>query len=250
MSQRFRALVFVLLTAGVAIASFTVVRSVRTLGQASMRKPFTAVIVEKQYPADSEQPTRTEVYLRAFRSDGSQVTIRRGESPHGEWKEVRRILDLTGGKRVSVDQFTESLTTIPLSAGGVSFYRSWPKSECSGRPELPQSTLLGYEVRKVKKDLGSGTQLELLMAPALDCFELEEHWTFDPAGGPKYRGTRQALYVIEGEPPAALFAIPATYVERAPSQVAAEFVRRFPEHQPPFSNETAQRGDEGYRTHR
>ena len=250
MSRKLRVLVFVLLTAGAAIASFTVVRSFRLLGEAPTRKPFTAVMVEKQYPGESDQPTRTEVYLRAFRSDGSRVTVRRRESPRHEWKEVRAILDLTGGKRVSVDQFTESLTTIPLSAGGVSFYRSWPKSECTGRPELPQSTVLGYEARKVQKQLGGGTRLELQMAPALDCFELEENWTFDPPGGPKYRGTRQALYVIEGEPPPALFEIPASYVERAPSQVAAEFVRRFPEHQPPFSDETAQRGDDMYRAHR
>jgi hypothetical protein len=250
MNRKFRLVIFVLLSVATAIASFTFVRSLSMHGQASTRKPFTAVLVEKQYPNDSEQPTRTEVYLRAFRADGSQVTVKRGQSPHQEWKETKTIMDLPGSKRVAVDQFTESFTTYPLTAGDVGHYRSWPKSECTSRPELPQSTLLGYEVRKVQKQLGSGTHLELLMAPALDCFELQEAWSVGPAAGPKHRVTRQALYVIEGEPPAALFEIPAGYAERAPSEVSAEFVRRFPEHQPPFSSETAQGMDEVYQGHR
>jgi hypothetical protein len=88
------------------------------------------------------------------------------------------------------------------------------------------------------------------MAPALGCFELQEIWTLGPADGPKHRLTRQAVYVMEGDPPPTLFEIPATYPERAPSEVAAEFVRRFPEHQPPFSSETAHAMDEVYRAHR
>jgi hypothetical protein len=248
MNRKFRPGVIVLLTAVAAIASFTVARSLPVYAQT--RKPFTAVMVEKQYPGDSEQPTRTDVYLRAFRGDGSQVTVKRGQSPRQEWKETKAILDLTGRKRVSVDQFTESLTTYPLTAGDVTYYSSWPKSECTGRPQLPQSTLLGYEVRKVEKQLGSGTHLELLMAPALNCFELQETLTLGSAGAPNHRITRQALYVIEGEPPAALFEIPASYTERAPSEVAAEFVRRYPEHKPPFSDEAARGMDEAYQAHR
>ena len=249
MNRKFRPVIFVLLTAGAAMASFTVARSLRMLGQGPTRKPFTAVMVEKQYPGESDQPTRTEVYLRAFRADGSQVTVKRGQSPHQEWKETKTILDLSGRKRVAVDQFTGSMTTYPLTEGGVGFYESWPKSECTGRPNLPRSTLLGYEVRKVQKELGAGTLLELLMAPALDCFEVQENWSVGPGNGPKHRVTRQALYVIEGDPPAALFEIPATYVERAPSEVAAEFARRYPEQQL-FSHETAQAMDEAYQAHR
>ncbi|MBZ5516513.1 MAG: hypothetical protein LAN62_17020 [Acidobacteriia bacterium] len=250
MDRKLRPTVVVLFTAVAAVGSFTVVKRLRMLAQAPARKPFTAVMVEKQYAGDSSQASRAEVYLRAFRSDGSQVTVQQGQSPRQEWKESKVVLDLTGKKRVTVDQFTESLTTYRLTDGDVSYYRSWPNSECSGRPELGQSTLLGYEVRKVEKQLGGETHLQLLMAPALGCFELQETYTVGPGGTRSYRVTREALYVIEGEPPPGLFEIPASYAERAPSEVSAEFVRRYPEHKPPFSDETAQGMDEVYQAHR
>jgi len=242
MSRKLRAIVFVLLTAAAAILSFAAVRSLRVLGQAPARRPFTAVMVEKHYRADSAEPTFTYVYLRAFRSDGSDVTVRRGYRPPLEGKEIRWFFDLTGGKTVTVDGYTDSVTTSPMSERDVRFHGSWPKSECTGRTDLPRSTVLGYQAVKVQEQLAGGMVLDLLMAPALDCFALEEHWNFAPGA----KGTRQALYVVEGEPAPALFGIPATYVERLPSEVAAEFARRYPELGPPYTDETARRGDEKY----
>jgi hypothetical protein len=226
-----------------------VTKSVRLRAQMVTRRPFTAVIVEKEYRGDSNEPSRTYVYLRAFKADGSQVTVKGGRSPDksGGWKQTRGIVDLTSRRAVTVDEFTESLIGYPLSDGDTTFYRSWPKSECTGHPELERSTYLGYEVRKAEKELGEGTHLELLMAPALDCFALQESWTLPPADGVKHRASREAVYIMEGEPAAALFNIPTTYVERTPSQVAAEFARRYPEHGPPFPGKTSQLLDNTYR---
>jgi hypothetical protein len=250
MHRRAKLLSFVLLTAAAAVASFTLTRNVRLRGQEPTRKPFTAVMVERQYHGDAAEPTRTEVYLRAFRSDGSQATVKQGLSPHKESKETKVILDLSGRQRVTVDQLTESRTTYPLSDSDLSHYRAWPKNECTGKAGLERSTLLGYEVRKVEKDMpDGGTHLDLWMAPILDCFELQEDWAVGAPGETRVRVTRQAVYIIEGEPAATLFDIPPAYVERAPSEVRAEFMRRYPEGQL-FSHDTAQAMDDVYLAHR
>jgi len=246
-----RAVLFALLTFVVAAAAFALARpfAARAHAQQVSRTPFTAFMVENQYPAGQLQPDRTEHYLRAVKSDGTEVTIWMRQSPRQEWMQPKVILDLPNGTRISVDPFTESLTTYPLSKDTVAFYQSWPKSECTDQRKLERSNWLGYDVRKVHKDLagppGTRSSLELLEAVALGCFALQENWTLGSKEAVEPKIIRQAQFVTMGEPDQALFGVPTSYVERPPSQVFAEYLRRYPESHP-LPTGSDQAADEAY----
>jgi len=88
----------------------------------------------------------------------------------------------------------------------------------------------------VYKDLpgprGTRTSLELLEAVALGCFALQENWTLSSKEAVERKIIRQAQFVTKGEPDQSLFSVPTSYVERPPSQVFAEYLRRYPESHP------------------
>jgi hypothetical protein len=67
-------------------------------------------------------------------------------------------------------------------------------------------------------------------------------------GKPGPKTTRETVSLIPGEPQSSLFAIPANYVERSPSQVADEFERRFARR--PFKESVLQRAEETYHNRR
>src|SRR5436190_19943460 len=102
-------------------------------------------------------------------------------APTAAYQPSTKFRTRSNGTRISVDPFTESLATYPLSKDTVAFYQSWPKSECTDQTKLERSNWLGYDVRKVYKDLpgprGTRTSLELLEAVALGCFALQDNWT-------------------------------------------------------------------------
>jgi len=242
-------ILFAALSAAVGVGSFILTQSVKVKAQRNDRKPFTVIMVENQYNGDEKQPVHTHYYLFAVRGDGTQVQTSWVQSPRGKWMQPKTIVDFSAKKLVSVVPFAESLSTLPLSEGVTSWYPSQPRKECTADPNLERSTLLDYEVRKVHKQfLGppeSEISVDFFMAPALDCFALREEATIGPAAAPRTRMTRQPLFVLEGKPAPSLFEIPSDYVERSPSEVAAEFERRYPE-QPMLSDHGRQVLDEVY----
>ena len=100
MCGKARAVLFALLTFVVAAAAFVLARAfaARAHAQQISRTPFTAFMVEKQYPAGQLQPDRTEHYLRAVKGDGTEVTIWMRQSPRQEWMQPKVILDLPNGR--------------------------------------------------------------------------------------------------------------------------------------------------------
>jgi hypothetical protein len=86
-------------------------------------------------------------------------------------------------------------------------------------------------------------ELEVWLAPHLNCFALEE--TIRSNG--KVVTKRESLFLIPGEPPDYLFQIPPNYTERSPAQVFAEFARRFPGRKAAPS-ETSSKLDDVYRS--
>ena len=105
-----------------------------------------------------------------------------------------------------------------------------------------KSRMLGYEVVRVEEDMPAlGSHYDAWLAPALDCFALRETVTRHKA-----YSVADTLTIIKGNPSPALFAIPAYYTERSPSEVGAEFARRFPERPPVFPASTAAKLDQAY----
>lgn len=65
-----------------------------------------------------------------------------------------------------------------------------------------------------------------------------------PSGNPVAKTTVETLFVIEGEPQPALFEWPPGYKERAPSELADEYARRFGVR--PFSDQGLRGAEEKY----
>lgn len=192
-------------------------------------RPFTAFLVEQKLSAEGKLPTQdwpdVEYTTFARRSDGSSVTVFKRRNPNGDWVWSRRITDLAAGKELTVDPMTESVTTYPLPARNLESSRMKPQ-RCSqdSNPELGR--MAGYDTEKVHRQIPApeGSEHDFWMAPSLDCFPLNQKTKF--ADG--YVNDRHAIFVLEGEPSPALFQVPGSYAERSPSQVFAEYAKRFP----------------------
>ena len=92
--------------------------------------------------------------------------------------------------------------------------------------------MLGYQVRKVVKDSLSTSdrkvRFEAWLAPALNCDPLKTvNWGARNDGPFFMLEEIVVTSVTPGDPDAALFEIPANYVERSPGEVQAEYARRY-----------------------
>lgn len=218
--------------------------------------PYTSVLLEKRYDQEGNEVWR-EYITYAVRSDGSSVERRYRQLPDSQSSESRGITDLQRGVYVAVNSATQSTITRPLGRHGVEFYRSQATNCLSqgGAPTGEIRYMLGYEAYQVREEKTSGGETiryDQWMAPALvGCGPLGSEASRGPAGGPlSWRGQlREAVSVIEGEPAESLFAIPTSYTERSPSEVFAEYERRFPTARRPVSRATADMLDRVYRSH-
>jgi hypothetical protein len=237
----------------VGVVSYWASRAVTVRAQRVEWTPFTAAIVERSYSGTSTEPAKIENYVYARRRDGSWVRdTKRQVMPHGGWGDMRVVEDYARGTRTTVDPGTESLITYPYPPNWVARLSAVPTS-CSTDPNAQHETVLGYDTvivqRNVPGPVGDQRRATYWRAPALNCFALKEEMILRCETCPGARNTREALLVSEGDPSSALFEIPANYVERTPSQVFAEFGRRFPE-KGQSNPETDQRLDEAYQSFR
>lgn len=237
-----------LATALVAAVSFFSALPKAVKSEELSQKAFTVAIVENQFDLQGRE-VYSEYVLGAVRSDGSEVRVSRRKLPDGQWFQPKWVLDLSLRKRVSVEPATGSILTYPLSDKAVAEYRA-PRASCGKISLAEPSQLLGQRVVHMREDAAPDSYVDRWLAPALNCFPLRETFTFT-SGPPTAtrRIVRQALFLIPGEPARSLFQIPASYVERSPSEMAAEFARRFPGHDA-MSTKSAQRLDDIYRTAR
>jgi hypothetical protein len=115
--------------------------------------------------------------------------------------------------------------------------------------------VLGYDVKLLERDLlapgpgGKKISVESWRAPALNCYPLREKLFLGDGNEKIVTHVREVISVMPGEPDATLFQIPAGWTERSPSQVYAEFERRYPAYArgiPPVAVEQ----DKAYNHHR
>ncbi len=223
-----RVMRLIALTLLVFIAGFFSARQVRVRSQELGRKPFTAMVVERQYDGSGRQIVLEEI-VSAVRSDGSQVRMFHRQLPDGSWFQPKWVLLVPAGVRISVDPATESIVTYHLPSRPAA-----PSSTCGVSPDAPRSSWLGYavvvdDVRVKPPEMLSDKHW---LAPNLGCFPLRDEISYAPGpAGAATKMVREAVFVIPGDPSPSLFEIPASYRERSPSELAAEFARRFPGHQ-------------------
>jgi len=218
----------------------------------SARRPFTAVIVEHRHPGDASISDaawpNTEIVMYAVRSDGSTAEVIRRLDPNEKPVEIRVVVDTGSARRVSIDPMTQSVTTYHLSQASLSFMNGLAAGCQTATSE--HSTRLGYEVVKVQdsKEWPDGTAdySESWQAPALGCLPMYESSSPQAGANPTVWNTREVTFVAEGEPSAALFAIPSDYVERSPSEVFGEFQRRFPNARSTWADKASSALDPAY----
>lgn len=201
-------------------AAFTWVTARTAMAQTTPRIPLTVKYKVAKYQA-SGQPVFSESSL-AIRADGSRVTVRSVAGPDGTKYDQRFIDDLAASKHIVVEGATQSVTTYVLSDREVQRYRS---ATCDDGKY--GGLILGYRVVTGKISAGSDRVLETSFAPDLGCLALREILLqVDANGTARTLLQKDATELRFGEPDPMLFAVPS-WPERSPSEVSAEYQRRF-----------------------
>jgi hypothetical protein len=221
---------FLIVAALLALAASLATRTLVSQASSSSAGPLTIRVSEQFYRYPSGEYVRSEERIWAYGADGSLIERRWVKSPAGELLEQRGITNPKAGTRVVLDGLTHSRTTYKLSPQEKQS-NARLKATCQG-PVVGR--IIGYEVVQVERTLagppGEDRKLRSWLAPALHCMALKEVFLMAPAGGPLQQvNVREALEVTQEPPDPALFAIPAGYVERTPSEVLEEYGRRYPE---------------------
>jgi len=215
------------LTVTVAAVSFftlsrrTVFRMLVAQAASGPITPFTARTTMTQFDKDG-LVTATEVMINAVRSDGSQVMLR--ESINNRSVGAKSLVDVPSRKRISVDPLTRSITTYSLAADDIAALRPQP-SACNGGE---RNNIQGRDVFQKATDevFGEKNQhRESWLAPELGCFPLRSKVTLSVNGMLKLTKTEEVFLLVVGEPDRSLFAVPADYTERSPSEVFRERAR-------------------------
>jgi hypothetical protein len=226
---RKRSVVLISIITSAVIAGFglaqIVPRSVRT---------FTATVSEEHYASGSNVPWFSFTETVAVRRDGSHVKARHISSP-ADGKIVYRlaITDTSSRRTVVVDPLTESLSTRPLQQKVADKLMVKATSSCPGQPT---GKLLGFNVNLEETHKTEGNfkrDVRTWASPDLDCFPLRQETHFVAEDGKEDFSVRSVSLLTQGDPPAWLFTVPTSYVERSPTQMLAEQARRYPQRYSP-----------------
>lgn len=172
------------------------------------------------------QPHFARTEVTGVRSDGSvaRAVFQPRARDHAAFYE-RAVTDVSQGRHILVDPFTESTTTYP-SQKLVDRIRRKPANSCPGQPG---DKIFGYEtmseVKTVTTNTAKGTTATTTTtsrAPQLNCAMLRQETRTVKADGRVLFQVISATMVTPGEPPAWLFEVPSNYTERSPSAVNAE----------------------------
>ena len=223
-----RRFAFPLLTVLAGVGSFPIGHNVLL---AQDRAAFTVTIQESALDR-SGKTVRAQTVVFAVRGDGSTVRARTLKKPGNRGAATQRLItDLARAEEVSIDDLTDSINTVPLLSQAVEFHRR--PAECTSENPPVRASLLGYEVVRDVKNIGSSQgrifRKEEWRAPALDCFPLKDTLFLGRTEADLYIAkVDEVLQVTLGEPSASLFERPAGYFERSPLQWRQEFARRYP----------------------
>ena len=192
-------------------------------------KPFTATVHRLQYRANGSL-AHEEAYTVAYRSNGSKVSDFHRTLPNGQTVEIKEIVDVSGGRQVTVDYATQSVSTYAIQPGYLPVLKR-RMSSCAGGVSGPE-TILGYPVVLVHAGHtygnGASNVHDRWEAPSLNCFALRQidaMTALPPNKAP--HNEEEVTNIALGEPDSSLFSVPENFVERSPSQRHAEFERLY-----------------------
>lgn len=199
--------------------------------QSTMIKPFQITAQELSYGGDSTEPHEVTAWNIARRSDGSHMVSFTVDSPEHEKGIVVEIFDFVKLTYASLEPFTGSVSTYRHTSQEMAELDGEKPGCAPDELALAKASdtpryMLGYLVVPITTSESDGDGGTKWVAPALDCYPLKETQL-------SRRGSRNEFAVTavaEGEPSAALFTVPANYVERPPSQVDAEYWSKYNEH--------------------
>jgi hypothetical protein len=219
-----RPTVLTALTLFVASMSFLLVHRIIF---AQGRVAFTATTRQVVYYR-SGKVFLTEMGLFAVRSDSSTTRVRYVSVPSNHGVVIQRTLhDLARAEEVFIDELTESTTTTPLRTDAVTFYKR--PSTCTTQAAPPHQNMLGFDVVRDVQRVGARLREEW-RAAALDCYALKQTLSLGATDADLYiSNVHEVVQISEGEPAAWLFARPANYIERPPSQRTKELLNRYPD---------------------
>lgn len=210
--------------------------------------PLTAVVRESFARSPETGFTKLEYKIVAVRGDGSSAEVRDVQSPDGKMYTQQMIVDLQAGERRLYDGLTGSRTTYRIPAETLQRMRT-ARKVCTG---VNDAALLGVQVLKEVSHPAQGKEsteqvtVTAFRAPEWDCLALKEVRETERNGGPRWTtNLREVLSVAPGEPEAKWFEIPANAIERSPSEVLAEYERRYGERG--AVSKTREMLDENYR---
>ncbi len=214
-------------------------------------KPFVAYEKEQSFANDGQLRTTSDRIV-AHREDGSYVIAFTTHSPAGETATHRTIVDVSAGKHVFLEPFTQSAMTFYLSDDEL---RQMTQSEkaCEdgdiktqlSSKSAKSSIMFNQEVRWVSRKLGRDTTIGAWVAPDLDCLALSETQSFGI-------GSRNEISVERidiGNPPDSLFEVPAEYAEHSPAEIEAAYRAKYPGHIF-FGDDPVKVLEQRYRSHR
>lgn len=218
--KRFAPVIMAVLGVGTTIYTL----ETRVRAQVILPTPELSATVAVKYYSPSGALGMTETWTRSLMSNGSSALVRltKNDTPD----ETRIVLDTSKALWTTIDPKGESITTYRSSPAEIRG-RSMVVPGCNSLPAA--GTLLGYPVVLWHLQKTAGPREineERWLAPSLGCFTMKRSYTVSIQGGPPARTTDEVTSLTVGHPDASLFAIPANYVERSPSEAMSERASR------------------------
>lgn len=152
------------------------------------------------------------------RSDGSWALAWHALAADGTSIETRLIRDLLERRQVLFDTSLRSVTTSYLAEDATQ--RSARPPVCDGDVV---ANVLGFDVTRRVTELpyasGERMRIEILLAPALSCFEMERRTVLmERDGSERTVQLERTIDIRPGEPDPAWFKVPEGFVEMSPDQ--------------------------------
>ena len=240
------------LIVGALATSFVVSHKLRSQSLLLSVKPFVAAGTVTRFatPGNNGPLRKVSSFTDARRSDGSWMEGETSVLPSGEPGYLRQFWDVASGRQVTVELATKSVMTYFLTTsemrGRIQNEESCPPDVYS--PTASHQRILGYDTVKTVEEEPSPHRGKRVttswVVPALSCFALRSSEV--RSDGP--HNEIEVTQLTEGAPPAWMFQVPEDYVERAPSQLSAEWQAKFG--RPFLSDTNLAKMDKVYFAHR
>jgi hypothetical protein len=213
-------------------------------------KPLRSFFVLETMSSPQSDSPYPQVWTRAnaVRENGSWVLIAYLQNLGPKTTFERDVFDFERGVLTIIVEPTESIQTRAISAHEMSVRKINPVARCEGSSA---GQILGFDVdysetrNSTLYDEGAGISTHInsvikkWAAPDLGCFVLRKETIQTRDDGTLTADTRIQALSVTFQPVDQFFEIPASYIERSPSEIDRELNRRYPQQYPVIPNDAA-----------